>query len=216
MADNDLSGILNDVYSSYTERQTNMANYQENTLMPKFNLSGEFDNYFENARQQIDQLKIKETERYRNLFKLHESQNKLVQEAKIKEANQAIKIAKEMYSLNKGNLEKYTNLSNDLANVYETIAKNDKITLGNLAEIYTLRRKQEEWEKNTIEYREQQFKKGVDTVKKAITTVIQHVMNYVNEKDNVVISFNEGEVAPMYMGALEFEIPADVLSDIRK
>lgn len=39
---------------------------------------------------------------------------------------------------------------------------------------------------------------------------------YLNEKDNVVISFNEGEVAPMYMGAVEFEIPADVLRDIRK
>ena len=39
---------------------------------------------------------------------------------------------------------------------------------------------------------------------------------YLNEKDNVVISFNEGEVAPMYMGTVEFEIPAEVLSDIRK
>ncbi|MDE6749448.1 MAG: DUF3298 domain-containing protein [Lachnospiraceae bacterium] len=39
---------------------------------------------------------------------------------------------------------------------------------------------------------------------------------YLNEKDNVVIGFNEGEVAPMYMGTVEFEIPADVLSDIRK
>lgn len=39
---------------------------------------------------------------------------------------------------------------------------------------------------------------------------------YLNEKDNVVISFNEGEVAPMYMGTVEFEIPAEVLSGIRK
>ncbi|MDE5866591.1 MAG: RsiV family protein, partial [Lachnospiraceae bacterium] len=39
---------------------------------------------------------------------------------------------------------------------------------------------------------------------------------YLNEKDNVVIGFNEGEVAPMYMGTVEFEIPADVLNDIRK
>ncbi|MGN0330027.1 MAG: RsiV family protein [Kineothrix sp.] len=39
---------------------------------------------------------------------------------------------------------------------------------------------------------------------------------YLNEKNNVVIGFNEGEVAPMYMGAVEFEIPPDVLSDIRK
>lgn len=39
---------------------------------------------------------------------------------------------------------------------------------------------------------------------------------YLNEKDNVVIGFNEGDVAPMYMGTVEFEIPADVLNDIRK
>ena len=47
-------------------------------------------------------------------------------------------------------------------------------------------------------------------------TITDETSFYVNEKDNVVISFNEGEVAPMYMGVVEFEIPADVLSDIRK
>lgn len=39
---------------------------------------------------------------------------------------------------------------------------------------------------------------------------------YLNEKDNVVIGFNEGDVAPMYMGVVEFEIPAEVVKDIRK
>lgn len=39
---------------------------------------------------------------------------------------------------------------------------------------------------------------------------------YLNEKDNVVIGFNEGDVAPMYMGTVEFEIPAEVLANIRK
>lgn len=39
---------------------------------------------------------------------------------------------------------------------------------------------------------------------------------YLNENDNVVIGFNEGDVAPMYMGTVEFEIPAEVLSAIRK
>lgn len=39
---------------------------------------------------------------------------------------------------------------------------------------------------------------------------------YLNEKGNVVICFNEGDVAPMYMGTVEFEIPAEVLEDIRK
>ena len=39
---------------------------------------------------------------------------------------------------------------------------------------------------------------------------------YINEKDNVVISFDQGEVAAMYLGVVEFEIPAEVLDDIRK
>ncbi len=39
---------------------------------------------------------------------------------------------------------------------------------------------------------------------------------YVNENDDVVIAFNEGDVAPMYMGCVEFVIPKDVLQEIRK
>lgn len=39
---------------------------------------------------------------------------------------------------------------------------------------------------------------------------------YVNENGNIVINFNEGDVAPMYMGVVEFEIPADVVAGIRK
>lgn len=39
---------------------------------------------------------------------------------------------------------------------------------------------------------------------------------YINEEGNVVIGFDEGDVAPMYMGTVEFVIPDDVLSGIRK
>ena len=39
---------------------------------------------------------------------------------------------------------------------------------------------------------------------------------YVNGDGDVVIGFNEGDVAPMYMGAVEFVIPVEVLSDIRR
>lgn len=39
---------------------------------------------------------------------------------------------------------------------------------------------------------------------------------YLNEKGDVVIAFNEGDVAPMYMGCVQFTIPNDVLADIRK
>lgn len=39
---------------------------------------------------------------------------------------------------------------------------------------------------------------------------------YLNADGNVVIGFDEGEVAPMYMGTVEFEIPAEVLENIRR
>lgn len=39
---------------------------------------------------------------------------------------------------------------------------------------------------------------------------------YLNQNGNIVICFNEGDVAPMYMGCVEFEIPSDVVAGIRK
>lgn len=37
---------------------------------------------------------------------------------------------------------------------------------------------------------------------------------YINENNKLVISFDKYEVAPGYMGSLEFEIPTEVLSDV--
>lgn len=39
---------------------------------------------------------------------------------------------------------------------------------------------------------------------------------YINESGSIVISFNEGDVAPMYMGVVTFEIPDEIVADIRK
>lgn len=39
---------------------------------------------------------------------------------------------------------------------------------------------------------------------------------YVNEEGNVVISFNEGDVAPVYMGVVTFTIPDETLQGIKK
>lgn len=38
---------------------------------------------------------------------------------------------------------------------------------------------------------------------------------YIDADGNLVISFNEGDVAPMYMGVVEFTIPDEVTADIR-
>lgn len=39
---------------------------------------------------------------------------------------------------------------------------------------------------------------------------------YINEQGMLIISFNEGDVAPMYMGVVTFEIPNSVISDLLK
>ena len=46
---------------------------------------------------------------------------------------------------------------------------------------------------------------------KAIT---EETLFYLNEEEQLVISFNEGDVAPMYMGVVEFVIPEEVVEDI--
>ena len=39
---------------------------------------------------------------------------------------------------------------------------------------------------------------------------------YLNADGEIVISFNEGDVAPMYMGVVTFTIPEEVVEGIRK
>ena len=38
---------------------------------------------------------------------------------------------------------------------------------------------------------------------------------YINSAGNLVIVFDEGQVAPMYMGVQEFEIPQEVMAGVR-
>lgn len=47
-------------------------------------------------------------------------------------------------------------------------------------------------------------------------TITDETQFYLNEKGELVISFSEGDVAPMYMGCVEFTIPNDVLDGMRK
>ena len=48
------------------------------------------------------------------------------------------------------------------------------------------------------------------------TEITDETSFYINENGNIVISFNEGDVAPMYMGVVTFEIPSDVVAGILK
>lgn len=47
-------------------------------------------------------------------------------------------------------------------------------------------------------------------------TITDETEFYLNENNEIVISFNEGEVAAMYMGVVQFTIPNEVVEGIRK
>ncbi len=47
-------------------------------------------------------------------------------------------------------------------------------------------------------------------------SITEETSFYLNESGEIVICFNEGDVAPMYMGCVEFVIPNEALADIRK
>ena len=44
--------------------------------------------------------------------------------------------------------------------------------------------------------------------------ITEETLFYLNEDEQLVISFNEGDVAPMYMGVVEFVIPEGVVQGI--
>jgi hypothetical protein len=48
------------------------------------------------------------------------------------------------------------------------------------------------------------------------TTIDSNQAFYVNENNEIVCCFQEGDVAPMYMGNVEFTIPKEAVADIRK
>lgn len=47
-------------------------------------------------------------------------------------------------------------------------------------------------------------------------SITEETSFYLNENGNVVICFDEGDVAPMYMGTVEFEIPGEVVEGLRR
>ena len=55
-----------------------------------------------------------------------------------------------------------------------------------------------------------------DTPEWDFNSITDDTSFYLNENGELVICFNEGDVAPMYMGCVQFVIPNDVLAGIRK
>lgn len=122
-----------------------------------------------------------------------------------------------------------------LPNTSPTVAKAMEgiPVIGSIASVVTFRDYQYETDRNRADIEVPEIKVGEEkanqkTQEKLTQTTkeINEEINfkaitpntsfYLNEKGNVVIGFDEGEVAPMYMGTVEFEIPNEVVKDIRK
>ena len=61
---------------------------------------------------------------------------------------------------------------------------------------------------------EEDVPEGVDDF--SFHAITQDTSFYLNENGNIVICFNEGDVAPMYMGTVEFVIPEEAVASIRR
>ncbi len=106
---------------------------------------------------------------------------------------------------------------------YDTIDKKNEIliTLPSLfkdnsyVEIISNNIKQQMIENNKLDERKTYWVEGIEGANFGLFEAISETQNfYINQDSKLVISFDKYEVAPGYMGVLEFVIPTETLSDI--
>lgn len=164
-------------------------------------LSSKMMKYYDEEEKRIDAIKQAEVRRFETLFKNEMKYEKYSQKVKADLLQQENQHYTELYNLKKDLHKKEVTLLEDERKIRQQIAQSGKVTLGDLASLYTKHRQIAELEKETLEYKEEQFKKGVDTVKNAFKTIIQHVMNYVNERDNL-LRWNQWESGIKNLGSV--------------
>ncbi len=149
-------------------------------------LSSEMMKLYDAEEKRIEAIKKAEAKRFETLFKNELKAEKFSQKVKADLLKQENDHYTSLYNLKQNLHKKEVTLLEDERKIRQQIAQSGKVTLGDLASLYTKQQEIAKLEKETLEYKEQQFKKGVDTVKQAFGTIIQHIMNYVNEWDNLM------------------------------
>lgn len=186
----DIMGILAQTYSAVSESATNARDTIKG-MFPNLptnadgNIRGTGTHYKEEQKM-ITKIQDEQMKYYRELYKEELKLHKYSLSLKADLLKQESKHYNDIFNLKKGLLEKEVTLLEEERNIRQEIANSGKVTLGDLASLYTKQQEIAKLEKETLEYKERQFKKGVDTVKQAFGTIIQHIMNYVNEWDNLL------------------------------
>lgn len=186
MAD-DIMGLLFSTYNNASTGSSSMASDKTavNQAVGQTIATKNMTTYKEEEKL-IAEIRKNEVSHYKELYKSELEYHKYSQKVKKDLLKQENEHYTELYNLKKKIHEKETTLLEEERNIRQEIANSGKVTLGDLASLYTKQQEIAKLEKETLEYKERQFKKGVDTVKQAFGTIVQHIMNYVNDWDNLM------------------------------
>lgn len=174
-----LSESYNQVISNLEDDKTNVNKAVGSTIATKSMLA------YKEEEDLIKTFRKNEKDHYKYLYEAELKNHKYSQKAKADLLKQEISHYTDVFNLSKKLHEKNVSFLEQERDVREKIAKSGKVSLGNLAEIYTLRKKTEELEKKTLEYKEKKFQETVDNVKKGVKTLIDHIFQYINARDDL-------------------------------
>lgn len=154
------------------------------------NIPSSAKSFFEKELKKIEKINNQELKRYESLYKkeleLHQYSLKFKKDLYEQES----KHYKNIFNLQTGIHEQLVNYKESERNIYKEISKNGKITLQNQFELYSLKIKEQELEKQTAEYKIKKFEENVDKVKKGLTIVINHIFRDLNELSNIYLFNN--------------------------
>ena len=180
--------ILKALTDSYSSVNTNIDNDKQsiNQAVGKTVATRRIREYTEELNK-IKDIRNAEAERYKELYKAELNAGKYSQKVKADLLKQEISHYTSLYNLNKQLHEKQTALLEAERNVYKSISDKGKITLQNQFELYSLKVKEQELEKQTAEYKIKKFEENVNKVKKGFETIVSHVFKRLDELDNIKV-----------------------------
>lgn len=199
----DLYDLLQQTYSEKLDKQN--QNYQKGDLkstntaiVNKYNFNTNKDNsifglgdLYKKETKEIEktlkEVKKEEAKRYKEIFKkeleLQQYSTRLKNETLKRETDAYT----HMYSVKLNQEQKVNSILEQQAKTYKEIGESGKISLGNLAQIYTQRREVEKLEKESIDYKYKQFKERIDKFKTGVETIIDHIFKYIDNRDNLLV-----------------------------
>ena len=183
--------ILKALSDSYSNASSNMDSDKKNVneAVGKTVATKRMKEYAQEL-ENIKKVRNAEADRYKELYKAELNAGKYSQKVKADLLKQEISHYTSLYNLNKELHTEQTKILEAERDVYAGITEKGKITLHNQFELYSLKIKEQNLEKQTIEYRIKQFEKRVDSVKKGLSTVINHIFKDLNELSNIYLFNN--------------------------